>query len=180
MKKLFLIILCTTILTSCSQNKNAETTHKNAEEKQVSELTEILANSDNLLNQEVCFKGWVSHTCKHSGRRCFIKSADGSVSIRVEAGGKINGFNKELTGENMEITGILKLNKLSQQYLEDWQAKVEAKNSSVDIENGGEQCSAELNNIQQMRAWMKKNKKDFYPIYYVNGTDYKVIYSASK
>lgn len=42
-------------------------------------------------------------------------------------------------------------------------------------EGNGETCDAEMNNIQNMRAWMKANNKDYYSIYYVDGTDYEVV-----
>ena len=176
MKKLIVLFLSCVLLASCGQNNTNSNSNKKTEKKNVQELTEMLANTDSLLNKEVCFKGWVSHTCKHSGRRCFIKSEDGSVSIRVEASGKIKGFNKELTGEQMKINGILRMKELTDQFLDEWQAKVEAKQKEDDIEEGGEHCSAELTNIKEMRDWMKEHKKDYYPIYYVDGKDYEVIH----
>ena len=176
MKKLVGLFLTAVLLASCGQNSNKKAaTESEKAEVSVRDVAEMLKDCEQLLDKEVIFKGWVSHTCKHSGRRCFLKSEDGSVSVRVEATGKIKGFNKELTGENMTVTGILKVNKLSEQYLDDWQAKVEATSAEEDVEEGGEHCSAELNNIQEMRDWMKENGKDYYPIYYVNGTDYEVI-----
>ena len=41
-------------------------------------------------------------------------------------------------------------------------------------EGNGETCDAEMNNIQSMREWMKTNNKDYYSIYYIDGTEYEV------
>ena len=163
-------------MTACHHaNKKAPQSQEKTVEVLVQDVAEMLKNTEQLLDKDVIFKGWVSHTCVHSGRRCFIKSDDGTVSIRVEASGNINGFNKELTGEHLQITGVLRVNKLSQQYLDDWQAKLEASKSPEELEEGGEHCSAELTNIQEMRNWMKAEGKDYYPIYYVDGTDYEIL-----
>ena len=181
MKKLVGLFIAALVLTSCGHNKGSKSTaERKKTEFVVQDVAEMLKECEQKVDSVVLFKGWVSHTCKHSGRRCFIKSEDGSVSIRVEATGKIKGFNKELTGEQMQVSGILKVNKLSEQYLDDWQAKVEATQTGEDIEDGGEQCSAELNNIQEMRDWMKEKGKDYYPIYYVNGVDYEIIHSSDE
>lgn len=42
-------------------------------------------------------------------------------------------------------------------------------------ESNGETCDAELSNIENMRKWMKENNKDYYSIYFVEGTDYEVV-----
>ncbi|MCU4174094.1 hypothetical protein [Carboxylicivirga sp. N1Y90] len=173
MKNVVLIMLSLVIIVACGQKQNKKSVKETEPKALVLDVTQVLQNAVDNIDKEVVFRGWVSHVCKHSGRRCFIKSEDGSVSIRVEAGGKINGFNKELTGTQMKVQGILKVKKLSTQYMDEWQAKLEAQEN--DIEDGGEHCSAELDNINEMRDWMKEHNKDYYPIYYVNGIDYEVL-----
>lgn len=168
MKKVITLCFIIVMLVSYGQSKAT-----NIERNKPVDVSEIFNDAENLIDKEVRFKGWVSHVCSHSGRRCFLKSEDGSVSIRVEAAGKIESFNKELTGEQLEVKGTMKIKKLTEQYLDECQEKVKQKDE--DIEDGGEHCSAELNNIREMRDWMKENRKDYYPIYFVEGISYSVI-----
>jgi len=175
MKNSIVLMMAVLLLAACGQKKSNNTEAASEPKAEVIDVAQVLDKAESTVDKEVVFKGWVSHVCKHSGRRCFLKSEDGSVSIRVEAGGKINGFNKELTGNQLQIEGIMKVKKLDEQYLSEWQAKVEAAQKAEDVEEGGEHCSAEMNNIKEMRDWMKKNGKDYYPIYYINGVDYSIL-----
>ncbi len=175
MKTSILLLMSVFLFTACGQKKSGSSEEATKQKTDVIDVAQVLDKAESTIDKEVVFKGWVSHVCKHSGRRCFLKSEDGTVSIRVEADGKINGFNKELTGNQLKVEGIMKVKKLNEQYLDEWQAKVEAAQKEEDVEEGGEHCSAEMNNIKEMRDWMKKNSKDYYPIYYVNGTDYTIL-----
>ncbi|MCU4155527.1 hypothetical protein J1N10_06035 [Carboxylicivirga sp. A043] len=175
MKNSIVLMMSILLLVACGQKKSSSSENVTVQKTEVIDVAQVLDKAENSIDKEVVFKGWVSHVCKHSGRRCFLKSEDGSVSIRVEAGGQINGFNKELTGSQLRVVGVMKVKKLDEQYLDEWQAKVEAAHKHEDVEEGGEHCSAEMDNINEMREWMKKNGKDYYPIYFVNGTDYSIL-----
>ncbi|MCG8699080.1 MAG: OB-fold nucleic acid binding domain-containing protein [Bacteroidales bacterium] len=177
MKKFVMLCTIAIMMASCVSKSEKKSGNPKADApQQPKEIAAMLENAENLVDNDVLIQGWVSHVCRHSGRRCFLKSEDGSVSIRVEATGNIESFNAELTGEKLEVKGVMKVEKLSPEYLDDWQAKVEAESSEEeDVEEDGEHCSAELDNIKEMRTWMKDHDKDYYPIYYVDGTDYKVV-----
>ena len=115
----------------------------------------------------------MTHPCSHSGRRCFIADSTGKLTIRVEAGGNIQAFNKELVNSEIVVTGILQEQRLSQEYIDNWEK--ELAKEEADGEKDEAHCNSEKNSILQMREWMKNNNKDFYAIYYVNGIDYDMV-----
>ena len=182
MKKLYFFIAALAVsvaFTSCRNSKNqSDKTSPTAKVDQKIDpskalyVEEILKNSENEVVKEITLKGFVTHTCKHSGRRCFVMGNDQKTSIRVEARGNIGGFNRELIGSELVIKGILKENKLTKEYID--QAEEELKEKQGKAEGNGETCDAEMNNIQSMREWMKANNKDYYSIYYIDGTEYVV------
>lgn len=133
----------------------------------------LLHEVDQLIDQEVKLTGVVSHTCKHSGKRCFLVNADGEESIRVEAGGNINGFNRELIGKTIQVSGVLKERRLTSEYIDQWEEAVQEK--TVKEDGSAETCAAENNNITKMRNWMKANGKAYYSIYFIEGTDYDLV-----
>ena len=45
----------------------------------------------------------------------------------------------------------------------------------VKDDGSAESCDAETANITAMRQWMKEHNKDFYSIYYIDGTNYEVV-----
>ena len=136
------------------------------------DVTDVLATAETNAGKPVTIKGLVTHTCKHSGRRCFLVGKDQKTSIRVEAKGNIGGFNRELIGSEIIVKGTLRENGLTKEYIDQMEKDVNEKKIKED--GSAESCQAEMNNIASMREWMKANNKDFYSIYYVDGTDYEV------
>ena len=159
MKKILFLAAALLTMAACN-NKSAEqqragqeeNVEAHASEVPVYKLDSLLKVADRMVDQTVTVRGFVTHTCKHSGKRCFIVGDDPNTSFRVEAGGEIGGFNRELTGSEEEVN--------EKKHKEDGSA---------------ETCQAELNNINEMREWMKAHNKDYYSIYYMDGERYEVI-----
>lgn len=179
MKKLFFIVAaaCLLTVTSCvNNNKKSETSQEQSTAalsvNEAKYVEDILKDAEKNVDKEVVLKGFITHTCKHSGRRCFVMGKDQKTSVRVEAKGNIGGFNRELIGSEVIIKGILRENRLTKEYID--QAEEELKEKQGKAEGNGETCDAEMNNIQSMREWMKANNKDYYSIYYIDGTEYEV------
>ena len=182
MKKLYYLMAVLAVsvaFTSCGNSKKqAETTSASEQvspEMDVNKalyVEEILQQAEQKVGKEILLKGFVTHTCKHSGRRCFVMGNDQKTTIRVEAKGNIGGFNRELIGSELVIKGLLKENKLTKEYMDQAEEELKEKKGK---EGNGETCDSELKNISGMREWMKANNKDYYSIYYVDGTDYEVV-----
>lgn len=100
MKKLFLIIPVFSIvlgIASCGNGNNKSSESASTETVVSSEsgksanatnalcVEDILKDAENNLGKEVTLKGYITHTCKHSGRRCFVMGNDQKTTIRVEA-----------------------------------------------------------------------------------------------
>lgn len=180
MKKILFLAVVLSCMAACN-NKSAEqqSAGQNEEVKtyaadaSVYKLDSLLAAADQLVDQTVTVRGFVTHTCKHSGKRCFIVGDDQKTSFRVEAGGEIGGFNRELTGSELAITGIVRERRLTKEYIDQYEEQVNEKKLQED--GSAETCQAELNNINGMREWMKANNKNYYSIYYMDGESYEVV-----
>ena len=177
MKYLSLLALVLVFM-SCNSTQSGSK-KQNAEQQVISQVKSATLSIDQLMTvaadkvgQEVCFKGLVNHVCAHSGKRCILKNAEGNLSIRVEATGDLEGFNKEIAGNDLLVTGILREKRLATSEIDEWETKVKEKHQN---EEGGKHCSSEMANIKEMREWMKANDKDYYAIYYVDGTSYEVM-----
>ncbi len=144
-----------------------------AEIASFSTFDDLLLHVDENLNKTIKLTGVVTHTCKHSGKRCFLANIDGNETIRIEANGKITGFNQELVGSTITVTGILKERRLTKEYIDQWEEKLNEKTAEED--GSAETCAAENNNIKKMRQWMKKHGKNYYSIFFMEGIDYDVV-----
>lgn len=179
MKKILSIALLGLCLAACA-NKSDKTNENVSEVKSgivenatVYELDDLLAVVENQVDKQVVVKGFVTHTCKHAGKRCFISGKTENSSMRIEAGGEIGGFNRELVGSELAITGTVKENRLTKEYID--QMIEELKEGALKEDGSAESCQAELNNINEMKEWMKNNNKDYYSIYYLDGVDYAIV-----
>lgn len=177
MKYLNIIAICLLCL-SCNP-KQKETKEGSLEKNQLDQtetsvvtIDQLLVNADKLVGKEVNFRGLVNHVCAHSGKRCILKNATGDLSIRVEATGNLEGFDKEMAGRDIKVSGILREKRLDEAAIDEWEVEVKAKHASEEEE---ENCSSEMANIKEMRGWMKENNKNYYAIYYVDGNNYEVM-----
>ncbi|MDR1437034.1 MAG: hypothetical protein LBI65_02830 [Candidatus Symbiothrix sp.] len=178
MKQFFLLIALSAAFFSCNGNKKAEIVENGnmamsaTDGIAVFDLDGLLQVAGQEVDKTVKVVGYVTHTCKHSGKRCFIAGESENASMRVEAKGEIGGFNRELVGSKLEITGILKERRLSKEYLDQMEQNVELKRQE---DASAESCAAELSNINDMRRRMKEQDKEYFSIFYMDGLDYTVL-----
>jgi hypothetical protein len=165
-RKILIVALFAITVLAC--NNTQKTTSK------VYDVTQLLAVAENKIDTEVEITGRVNHVCSHSGRRCFLIDSTGDFSIRVEAGGQIESFSKEIIGSEIKVKGILKEEQLTADEITEWENELKEKDVQS-AENQGETCSAEMANINNMRQWMKDHNKNYYAIYYIDGIQYALV-----
>lgn len=149
-------------LLSCT-GKKAGTSDAGA----VFELDNLMTVVDQQIDQDVVVRGYVTHVCKHSGKKCFITGESGKVSLQIMASGDIGSFDKEIVGSLVEIKGTVKEERLSKEYIDNREKDTQEKQEAGAATE--EQCATEFANIRDMREWMKNHNKDHYSIYYMDG-----------
>jgi len=164
MNKIFLLAVLAVAVCSCTSKKQSEF--------QVFELDRLLAVAEQELENTVTVVGYVTHTCKHSGKRCFIIGESQKATMRVEAEGDIGGFSADLVGSKLAITGVVQERRLSEEYIAQWEKNV---HQQMEEDGSAETCAAELSNISDMRNWMIEHGKDYYAIYFMDGLSFEVL-----
>jgi len=183
-KSLFITAIALCII-SCS-NKTGKVQNETEDQSSYS-VEKLMASAESEVGKEIELKGIVTHVCKHSGKKCFLSGETEDLSIQVMAGGNITTFDKELIGSEILVKGTLKEGKRISR--EDINAQEQALNEELKTANSHEhgegcnhgeegenahQCESKLNSIKQMQAWMEKNNKDFYALYYIDGISYEL------
>jgi hypothetical protein len=179
MKKLALLMMVAVAILSCNGNKKADSAAENEKKDTIAsvsspayDLDELLKVADTEVDKNIKVTGYVTHTCKHSGKRCFIVGESQTASMRIEAKGDIGGFNRELVGSKIEVSGTLKERRLTKEYIDQLEKDTKLKKEE---DGAAESCAAELSNINDMRKWMKDNNKEYYAIFYVDGLSFNVL-----
>jgi len=167
MRQFLLLAAFAVALFSCSGGQNQADASASAYE-----LDNLLAVADQGVGDTVTVVGYVTHTCKHSGKKCFIVGESQKTSFRIEADGEIESFSSDLVGSKLAITGVLKEQRLSLEFIDELESDVIQLQGEEGME---EQCAAELNNITEWRQWMADNNKDYYAIYYMDGMTFEVL-----
>ena len=180
MRHSFLVFVALLVIAvSCNNTPSSSNSPETADKSAVVtetvwyDVDTLLSVAEVNVNKPITIHGYVTHTCKHAGKRCFMTGEDQKYSIRVEAKGDIGGFNRELVGSQLSVNGTLKERRLTQSEIAEMEAGVNEKLKKED--GSAESCQAELANISQMRDWMKENGKDYYSIYYIDGTNYEIL-----
>ena len=177
-KFFFLILTISIAAISCkrSDQNTVSQIENGAEQKTVAgalTLTELYSAAENEVGKPVSVQGVVNHVCMHSGKRCFIIDSISGNSIRIEARGNIGGFNKELVGAEILVRGVLREKRLDNSYIDEWEKKTLEEKEAAESDKS--HCNADLENIVQMRNWMKEHNKPYYSVYFIDGNDYSII-----
>mgnify|MGYP003429917050 FL=1 len=148
--------------------------------------SEVSAKGDSYLGKEVAVRGFVKKVCHCSGKKCQLADNDESeISLTVFANDEIGKFSQELTGKNVKYIGVVKENRITKEMIAAEEAKQaeEAAKSNQNCDNGqgevkeekGHKHCGKNKDYSKMKKWMEENKKDYYPVYYVEVKNFEVM-----
>ena len=194
MKKvnLFLIAIASVIaFASCNNNKKTSETENETETTQtIVTVDELMTNAEQEVDNIVLVEGVCSHICSHGGKKLFLMGDDDSNTIRVEANDDIGAFKPESVNSIMQVKGTLKEERIDEDYLTQWEARLA---EGVVDEHGedGEGCETELKaqgqeDINSETARIKdfrekiaaRNEtegKNYLSFYYVEAVEYTIL-----
>jgi len=138
-------------------------------------IEKLMESIETQVGKEVKVHGRINHVCRHSGKKCFIVNEQGDLSIQIIAGGDITSFDKELVGSEIEVVGIINERRIEKEQIDQNEQDAKEKMQNEESEESHKHCDAMLNNVKQMREWMKKNNKEYYAIYYIESLKYEVV-----
>jgi hypothetical protein len=152
------------VLTSCSGSRQQQESGI-----AVFNLDDLLDVVEDKVDATVTVVGFVTHTCRHAGKKAFIVGEAKGTTFRIEAEGNIGGFTPDLVGSKLAITGIIKEEQLSEEFINEFENTVRLR------QEDGELCEAEVSNIEEWRNWMKERNKNYYAVYFMEGLEYELL-----
>jgi len=113
-----------------------------SENSKVYSVEEFTKGVSGLVGQNVQVKGKVLHICAHTGRKLFLTTADGSQTVRFNAGKEIDVFDENLVDSMVVATGIVAEQRITIDDLKSQEAKlIEADKAKVKAES--DHCTTE-------------------------------------
>lgn len=185
---LSVLTVVTLITTSCGNSAQSKSS-SSKEQTILSPLAvdSLLAHAPLLVNQEITVEGICTHTCQHGGTKMFLMGSNDTQTIRIEAG-ELGSFDRQCVNHIVQIKGILKEQRIDEDYLQGWEAQLKesANKQHGESESG---CSTEKQarqesaitpegRIADFRAKIAQRKaaenKPYLSFYYVEAIQYEI------
>lgn len=188
MKKLFsafIVAVMAVAMAACGSKQQNNTAQ---EEATVMNVDQLLADAPVLVDSTVTFEGVCSHTCKHGATKMFLIGTDDSKTIRVEAC-DLGAFDTKVIHQPVTVTGILREQRIDEEYLAQWEEQVKAQTAKAHGEGNEAGCDTERaargmesstaeGQIAEYRARIAERDslegKPYVSFYYVDAKSYKI------
>ena len=147
----------------------------------------LLTEADAYINKEISVEAICTHICKHGGRKVFLMGSDDTKTIRVE-GGKMGKFDQQCVNSILNVKGILKEERIGEEYLQKWETRLAAKikdkhgegEAGCDTEKKarGETAKTEEERIADFRTKIEerfnKTGKNYLSFYFIEAISYEI------
>lgn len=188
MKKLFSAFIVAVMAVAMAACGSKQQNNAAQEEATVMNVDQLLADPSGLVDSTVTFEGVCSHTCKHGATKMFLIGTDDSKTIRVEAC-ELGAFDAKVIHQPVTVTGILREQRIDEEYLAQWEEQVKAQTAKAHGEGNEAGCDTERaargmesstaeGQIAEYRARIAERDslegKPYVSFYYVDAKSYKI------
>lgn len=175
-KHLLTFLLIPVLLAACN---NRQTSFNNAVKLDIAHLDSL---APGLVGKLVRVDGTVVHVCRESGKRFFL----GEENFKVLASDKIARFDVSLEGSDVVATGILKEDRITEEYLNSWEQELQTTaqvplKEAVHTGEGGNNDAAEsatetqLKQIKNYRDQIAMNGKGYLSFFSLEINDLREV-----
>ncbi len=92
----------------------------------------LMQNADDYINDTITVRGFCTSVCNNGGDHMTIMGEDSTAVIEVRANRELFSFDTKALYSNVSITGILTENRVSEEFLNDWEFRLDQS-----LEGGG-------------------------------------------
>ncbi len=136
----------------------------------------LMSVAEASVGDTIVVRGFVRHTCKHGGRRCFVSNAGRDSQVRVEAGEAIGSFDKGLIGAEVAVRGVVRENRVSADEIREAIRATEERKASGEA---AEHCESALGVLNQRMEKAGQDGRGYYSDFYVDGLEFEKIETKS-
>ena len=178
-KKVLGTIAIAGLLISCGNQTQKQDTVTETEVQKVS-VEQVLADMQNFVEKEIAIEGMVNHVCAHGGKRMFIIGENPDAAIKITPNEEIGVFEKELEGNHVLVTGVLKELRIDEAYVANLEKELNegSDNEAVHDHSGGthdeEATNKEKAQIEAMRNQIAESENGYYSQFWIEASKFEV------
>ena len=166
--QLVIIAIATTTVISCGTKAKNNT--------EFISVDNLIQYADNYVNDTITVRGFCINVCNNSGDHMTIMGKDSTAAIEVRANKELFSFDTEALHTDVIITGILTENRVSEEFLDDWELRL---NQSIEGGKGNPTAVAQLKEqIKMIRAAIAKRieseDKNYWSQYKIASLEYEI------
>ena len=175
MTRVISVLFVAALFFGCGKTENAGEQSAQIDEN-VMTVSQLLDAPEDFVDQQVKLSGTVTHICKHAGKRLHLTDVEVDVNIRVEAGEAIGGFDRDLEGSDIVMTGFLREERIDEAYLIEWEEEVreEIKEKGEDDPDGHVEPQG-FEAINNTREELEASGKEYLSRWSIDGESFEII-----
>lgn len=132
----------------------------------------LLATAEARVGDTIVVRGFVRHTCKHGGRRCFVSNAGRDSQVRIEAGEAIGSFDKGFIGAEIAVRGVVRENRVSADEIREAIRSTEERKASGEAAG---HCESTLSVLNERLEKAGQDGRGYYSDFYVDGLEFEKV-----
>ena len=183
--KTFTLLLCVIpafILSGCK--------HKDASEKRVMTVEQVLKKSESLAGKTITVKGLCTHVCEKSGMKLFLQGNTQDKTVRAESSSTLGKFDTKCVDKNVVIKGTLVEERIDEAYVKKLETQIK-ENTRIVHGEGGQECqteqiaegvaagSSEMDRVNDFRKRIAersaKEGKNYLSMYHIAADSYRIV-----
>ncbi|MBN1968017.1 MAG: hypothetical protein JXR48_03130 [Candidatus Delongbacteria bacterium] len=110
-------------------------------------IAELNTKAETIVDQEITFIGVAEHVCAHGGQKLY--ATDGTNKFKITPSKEIGAFNSNMSGEKFTFVGFVREFKLDNDYLDKWEAELDAAGAKKAEEDTPKNCEYDKNSTSK-------------------------------
>jgi len=171
---IFTLVLGFACTNNTGENDGTSSTDEMVVEASINELQE---NPEEYVGKKVSIEGIVTHVCRHEGQKMFITSTNPDEKIKITAGEDDTGFNLELEGQTVKVTGILKELRIDENYINNMETDIieECAHEQKQLSEEEKTKLEGMDRVAALRVELEESEKGYLSNLWIENIDYKVL-----
>jgi hypothetical protein len=129
------------------------------------------------VGKKVAVEGIVTHVCRHEGQKMFITSTNSDERIKITCGEHDAGFDMELEGNTVKVTGTLKELRIDETYINNMETDIieECAHEQKQLSEEEKAKLEGMDRVTALRAQLKESEKGYLSNLWIENIEFEVM-----